>query len=715
MTDATFNFDLGGGRTLVAQVNIKASVVDAVPVPTPTPTAPPPTPAPTDPPPPPPTPVPTEPPPPPPTEPPPPPPTPAPTPVPTPPPTPAPTPTPPPPPPVPTSPVVHAWVSNPSDAPIAEYVSLGYVFPQGALPTPASTDSTHDQIDVKTRWKDGSVKFAILSGSRWAPARMDRQPADFFPTSGPAGFKADNVEIDPTMILAQVRMFIGRTIYDWSFASIYSGAVERGELVVWRNGPTVTEVWVSRRVPDTSLRVVIGLSKFADGSYCADVTFRNDVAMEAGGGTLQYTAEITVGAAPTYKASVKHFQYQWWRKKIWSDGQERVLHLQHDIAALQAVGAIMPLNMSNPTDVSADTRAMIASGDWRKPLSANGVMPKMGTTGGRPDIGPTTAHNAIWLLKQSRVAQEVVEGQGEAGGAVTWNFSDARGRPLMLGVNVAPTFWSDGRGTPTLAQAPDNDGAGWWPDNAHQPDLQYHLALLTGSRYHLELLQRQAAWAIVSIWPDPRGNILGLVLNWFDQIRAKAWDFLAVLNAATLSPDGTDEAIYFNQILQNNLTYAISQLPAWRDQDGQLAGWISGDYGTPGVIPGWQEDFLASVFAIARRRGLNGVKPICDFMDGFVVGRWLHMPAKFCCTYNIPIYRNGALITRWADLIEHMSGAASWSLGDQSYLYCAMMALYLSESPGAPEAIRRAMAEYGDTEQGRSLSLWVQFDMRKAA
>lgn len=46
----------------------------------------------------------------------------------------------------------------------------------------------------------------------------------------------------------------------------------------------------------------------------------------------------------------------------------------------------------------------------------------MPETGGRTDIGPTTAANAIWLITQNPVAAEYAMGQADAAGAVPWQF-----------------------------------------------------------------------------------------------------------------------------------------------------------------------------------------------------------------------------------------------------------------------------------------------------
>ena len=70
-----------------------------------------------------------------------------------------------------TAAVAFALASTAADAPIAVHAltpgwtSFGQAVPQGAAPSGLQVGSLFTQTDVKTRWPDGSIRFAIVSAS----------------------------------------------------------------------------------------------------------------------------------------------------------------------------------------------------------------------------------------------------------------------------------------------------------------------------------------------------------------------------------------------------------------------------------------------------------------------------------------------------------------------------------------------------------------------
>lgn len=615
---------------------------------------------------------------------------------------PAPSPTPPPTP-APTMPPTQdgPWVefSNPTaDRIPARMVSFGQVFEQGYLKPGDTID--YCQVDAKTHWPDGSVKWAILTYQAMGLYAGDAEHILLLPMAP---------EPAPPLLwgMPNIAFRIATTSQSWDIP--LNPAAADWHSSVWLSGPMAVQERRWKVVPLTSLRIIVDITQYADGTNCIDVTFATDVANTSDGADMTYDVEIVIEGRSAYtRTGVDHHQYQSWSTTLWSDGPP-LHHVKHDIDYMQRAGAIMPFNLANPSQVNPDWAALARDPTWPAPLADGGIARNMGMTGGRPDIGPTTLHNALWLMRQTPDAKRIAIGQSEAGGSIPWHFRTSDGDLLMLGRTVPGDFWADGRGNHTLSQPTDDGGIGWAPDNAHQPNLHYHAALLSGRRRHLDLLQEQASWAIVSIWPDPRGYDKGLVLGWFDQIRAKAWDLREVLMAAYLSPDGTTESEYFRQIVQNNLEYVLSQRAKWKAADGETYGWISGDYGTPGVIPPWQEDFLYASFAMSRRMGFAGAAEMCDYMDNFIVGRWINLSPECCCTYNMPHPIGG-----WSELNDKMHGPYAWTLSDQTYLYTALMALSLSNHPDAGEAIRRALTHYADTQARSSeLDKWTQFDFRR--
>ncbi len=75
-------------------------------------------------------------------------------------------------------------------------------------------------------------------------------------------------------------------------------------------------------------------------------------------------------------------------------------------------------------------------------LGVNGCTRYMPTTGGRPDIGPTTEANARWLITQDRVRGQLCSCPGAGGGQHPWHYYDmAKGHGLSILDN--PKLWID--------------------------------------------------------------------------------------------------------------------------------------------------------------------------------------------------------------------------------------------------------------------------------
>jgi len=608
-------------------------------------------------------------------------------------------------------------ITNPTASTVTgEYQMFGYAFPRSAVPSGQAPAGL--QMDVTRVWDDNSVRIAkfttqVASLAAGATVSYDMSALAAVGSSSP-------VVIVPAAVNVVVEIALsggGGTITK-SFADLHAATQTRGDLSYWRQGPVATELRVWQTVYN-SLRVIMDATVYANGSYKVEVMVKNDIAMQAYGQSVTSTTRILVGGVEAFNTgSLQLRQYQGWHKTVHS-GTAPKLHVMHDIAALQSTGVILKFNLNNPSVLDSTRINSMALPGWRAPLADNGVYRSMPDTGGRIDIGPTTLPNAVWLMRQTPETKEYAMGQCEASFAVPWNYVDTTGKPLMLGINVSGSFWTDGRGSPTLTQGPDYAGTGWLPDASHQPNLAYHAALLTGERWCLDQLQIQAAWAIACVWPDPRGYDQGLVLGWFDPVRQKAWSLREVAGAALLSPDGTTEGTYFRQIVANNMSYTLTQLATWTTQQGQPYGWMIGDYGTAGVIAPWQQDYLYSSMTMCINLGFTGARTIRDWTDNYQIGRHLSLPPEKASVYNMPIRPNNNPVQTWAALSTLMDTTWSWTMSSGRYPGISYgICLCLTDNPSATAAIASITGAFGDagtisTEMNSAaMDSQPHFDMR---
>jgi len=495
----------------------------------------------------------------------------------------------------------------------------------------------------------------------------------------------------------------------------------------WMQGPLATEARTDTPVVN-ALHVVMDIRDYADGTSFTDVQINNDIAMSRAGGAVTYDVTIQSGGATV--ASFKNiFQYQYssWHYPVWSNGQPQV-NVQHDIAYLEGSGAIPPYDLT--TGVAASTLAgevQNMGAGWDAPLSTNGVTTGMGTTGGRPDIGPQPQWIAIWLLTGDARAAAYALGNADSGGSVPWNMWDAAKGHWLNTVDY-PDIWTDPRGGPGsyttgLTQSPPSQSSSqpWFIDTAHQPDLNYVPYILTGDHYRLDRLLAQAAYSVTDTWPTVRqaygkpstDDIVAYGL----QIRATAWDLREIQEAAWIGADGSFEQTYFNGVMNDNLSYLISLEPSLTTQEGQLAGiWGLGDYSS-GIIPPWELDFLASSLGLSAIQGNAKAAQVLGWMDGYLAGRFLPHTGwnqRDGCAYNIVAGNSSNVYYKTWAAVESATAANGSSNGNgwvqsEGY-YCQLgiaslgyLGTVVKSAIDAPSLswIKNAGAPYTDTNSNQ--------------
>lgn len=223
----------------------------------------------------------------------------------------------------------------------------------------------------------------------------------------------------------------------------------------------------------------------------------------------------------------------------------------------------------------------------------------MPTTGGRDDIGLIPKQTAIWIFSSGDWRQrEIALTNSDLAGAwmnhvregnTTRYFDKGKtlsgmGRPVSI--YGRPTVWIlDSRGPGQEAVVPlpsplvfdtyspanwvNMTKQGWTRDSAHTPDAFYVPYMLTGDYFYLEGLQFWAAYGVLE-WcvgnsycrgpmdtSKPLAGIQG-------QIRANAWTFRGRSHAAFISPDGTPEKSYFQNVTEE----AIAFWEGWKNITG---------------------------------------------------------------------------------------------------------------------------------------------------
>ena len=273
---------------------------------------------------------------------------------------------------------------------------------------------------------------------------------------------------------------------------------------------------------------------------------------------------------------------------------------------------------------------------------------------------PITEANARWLITQDASAARYALAQAQAAGSIPWHYYDtAKGH--YLSVTDYPQLWIDYRGSVQPKQMA-GDESGWYPDRAHTPDLSYVAWLLTGDRYHLDMLNAQASWVIANTWNGYRQDAQGIVTN------AGRRGARAGLGAAHRAGSRLRQPRW---VLREGLFHANREQQlgqsARRDGDAHRhprrgPRLCPGHSIVPGIIAPWQQDFFASTAALGALQGNQDARAVLKWQANFLSGRFLSPDLN---PYNGFIYwlnvgdSSGKALTTWAEV-----AAATKAAGD---------------------------------------------------
>lgn len=464
--------------------------------------------------------------------------------------------------------------------------TFGLALPQGAATAGVKVGTLSTQTDVKTRWSDGSIKFAIVSAA--IPST-----GSYAITAGPASGTA----FTPTWPSASVRFTIGDTTYVADLP-VFSGSD------CWLTGQIVRECRaIVAPLTHPLLQVVYDVRSYANGAHRLDVTVQN-VKDTAGGGSVAYDVAIVANGATVYqRAAVTQPYFTRWRKAFAVGGLVESSSVP-DLAPFVA-SKFLPSFLSSVTnqvygDLSEPRFDILGFGDMSQDMTG---------PGGRPEIGFYPYWTVQYLAHRSPSQRAYMLRSADLSGSWSGHITEPDGKTL-ISLDTYPNFWFDWRSVGRPNGAHSYAGMTNQMENAHLSSLTYVPYLLTGDRYYLDQLKLWANFAMIWTWPDntswPREGSKGILIG--NQIRGIAWGLRALAEAAAAVPDGDPEKDYFASRVTHNLTAlnAYSQNPAKQSEFGTLDLVFAGKWperetfgaqGVPGSVwtPPWQFAYLAWV------------------------------------------------------------------------------------------------------------------------
>ncbi len=426
-------------------------------------------------------------------------------------------------------------------APLANYrlgtgwATFGLALPQGAARDAVSVGTLATQTDVKTRWPDGSIKFAVVSSRVSADGAYAMTPS-----------AAATGHAKPAWPAASVEMVIGPGRW---VASLPATVAD-----LWLNGPLVTEgrAMVAPKMNGTEhpfFRVLYDVRTYADGVTRLDVTVENtlDHALAA---NVRYNVAITLNGQQVFRRdAVDHNYLARWRHVAWSrDAESEVTPDFTPFIRANALPAYLPTVDGPQRSIAGPRFEILKTGELTLPMNAHG---------GRPEIAPYPDWTAQYLVHKRQDQRAYMLRHGELAGSFGIHIKEPDGRRL-ISIDEHPNFWLDRRADPDgkpkqgLTRGLAESG-----ENAHQPSLAFVPYLVTGDRFFLDEMKYWANFCLLWTFQDShsnqRGGSEGLLAP--NEVRGIAWALRNLADAAAYVPDNDEMQAYFRQKVVNNLAW----------------------------------------------------------------------------------------------------------------------------------------------------------------
>lgn len=515
-------------------------------------------------------------------------------------------------------------------------VSLGRPFHQGDIAqfVQATIDGTPvlTQTDVKNRWPDGSLKFAIVSFV--VPS---------IPASGSVTITFSNQATgNNSGYLTRSEMLASAFNFDGAIDITAAGTqtvrardmLEAGHFRYWLQGPVVTAVLLEDRSAARTYDKDTG-----DGSKALHPIFEawfypqgnrvelgyaveNIWASTASGSSMRdqtYSMALRSGqSSPSMEfthSSFTHIGRTRWHRKFWLGADPGPVRIDHNIKYLVTTKAIpnYDTGIKVAESLVADTYRAWTSADKTIDGSATAVgnyNKSLGAGGAAAWIGLMNTWDTLYLLTMDSRMHEVSLGNADLAGRIPWYFREADssagsgdyfdapnsgsvatfGRPISVNsrktvtlsdlqmnpANCGSAYASDKINTGTIS----SDGWDFYAlGRHHMPDVAYVPYLLSGRYYYLEQLQLQAAYIVG--WKSgcysqsyERQGEAGYISD--SEVRGDAWSYRTLTYAAFLSPDGSPEKAYFDDKLGNNIAKDEGKRGVTLSIPGKLAHWTWG-------------------------------------------------------------------------------------------------------------------------------------------
>lgn len=269
-----------------------------------------------------------------------------------------------------------------SAAPSGTYPwTFGQAFRKGDVPGGSyiTGDANAFQAEVRNRWSDGSVKFAVLSG---ISAFTQHQPRAVALTTSNSTTSGSNVS-EPTSLDVSVA-FSGAVSGTVSLQSVLGvdkeswGSGSTGGRVRKMLGPVMSEFHYYLPTNDAHVTVWFFVRRYVTGATEVETVVENGWLSVPAPGQKDYTVSVRVAGRTTFgPAALSHRHHTRWSRVDWI-GVDPLISPVHDGAYLRSTTLVPNYTTSQgaPSDATLDSLVQSAA-----PFAQAGWPAGMGTAG----------------------------------------------------------------------------------------------------------------------------------------------------------------------------------------------------------------------------------------------------------------------------------------------------------------------------------------------
>ncbi|MFO1300368.1 MAG: hypothetical protein U1F17_08300 [Burkholderiaceae bacterium] len=487
--------------------------------------------------------------------------------------------------------------------------SAGYAFRQGDIPsgkyiTASNGNLRGFQATVKNRWRDGSVKFAVVSGLIDLQANVEQTVTIGWTDAAPSGANLSLADLKAAGISASFS-------YGSYGSASWSGAAWDTPFLSPVSGPEMSS-WVYRQAIGSDPHLVgwMEVRLYRSGAVEIVPWIENGYLLRAAPGERSGTATFAINGTTRFSGSLTLYNHtravlaSGMTLSHWLNGDPGIT-FRHDMGYLQLTGLVPAYRGVTAAGSAALSRQVTTY----TPLGQANYPNGMGAAGFHPSIGPLPEWDVVYMTSDGNPnAWRSVQVNGYSAGRYGYHYRDENTNRAPRLSSYPNLVLGSGSG---ISDIGDSSRAQFTPaasggappafKSSHMPAIGLMAYLVTGRWYFLDEMQLLSSAMFLKQSDTNRQNAQGIILSFVgtNTTRGAAWTLRALADVASMTPED-DEPMKSEYVgsVQHNIDWHYGRYVAQASNPLGLMQPYS-DYTTgDGKIDSamWMEDFLTWSF-----------------------------------------------------------------------------------------------------------------------